>query len=86
MDYAFALRYPHWPEEAAEWITRERTGLDQVTVDNIVSRGCYLVHKPCSEYHIQHYNTPNSYFSDSSLEIAMIPTIFVWETCKMLGS
>ena len=49
VDYAFALRYPNWPDEAAEWITRDRAGLDKVTVCNIASRGCYLVHKPCGK-------------------------------------
>lgn len=51
VDYAFAFRYPNWPEEAAEWRTRNRTGLDQTTVDNIASRGCYLVHRSHSKQH-----------------------------------
>ena len=49
MDYAFALRYPHWPYEAVEWVSRERTGVDKITVQNIADRGCYLVHKPYGE-------------------------------------
>jgi hypothetical protein len=53
VDYAFALRCPHWPEEAAEWITRERAGLDKTTVENIASRGCYLVYKPCGNHNFK---------------------------------
>ena len=47
VDYAFALRYQYWPEIAEEWLTRRRFGLDHVTVSQIASRGCYLVHKSC---------------------------------------
>lgn len=49
VDYAFALRYPHWPKEASEWIGRERSGIDDTTIQNISQRGCYLVHKECGQ-------------------------------------
>ena len=49
VDYGFAFRYPYWPNEAKEWITRERYGIDEQTVKEIANRGCYLVHKPCGE-------------------------------------
>lgn len=47
MDYAFALRYRHWPQLAEEWVERSRFGIDDITVRDIAGRGCYLVHKPC---------------------------------------
>ena len=47
VDYAFALRYPIWPKEAGERITRDRANLDQTTVQKIAAKGCYLVHKQC---------------------------------------
>ena len=47
VDFAFAFRCALWPIEATEWITRKRSGIDQLTVNDIASRGCYLTHKPC---------------------------------------
>src|SRR6218665_1613241 len=78
-DTVDAIWCPNWPEEAHEWITRERRNEWPLlsTVDKIVNKGCFLVAKP---YQRSHVIASEWRFSFSEAELLLIHT---WSDVQM---
>ena len=54
IDMAFAFPLRPWPPEAREWVTRPRTGVSPLLVEEIVQEGALLVAKACPHRACQH--------------------------------